>query len=188
MRKPVFFLSLIVALSFVPVFAGVQGAAKPRLILLIAEQNIEGPQKSWWASEIDLSASEAIIARKLIDSGCEVLEPSQLSGLVKKNRAFRLLDPPEKDCVKLGNLSKADYVVVGKAVASSGGFAPASNMRSCFANLSAKLIRVKDSKVVAYLDAAGNSVHPDAVTGGREALVKAAENLAPKLVAAVNKQ
>ena len=61
-------------------------------------------------------------------------------------------------------------------------------MRSCFANLSAKLIRVKDGKIIAYLDAAGNSAHPDVITGGKEALVSAANNLAPKLIEAVSKE
>ena len=88
----------------------------------------------------------------------------------------------------MGNLSKADYVVLGKAVASSGGPVPQSTRRSCFANLSAKLIRVKNSKVIVYLDAAGNSVHLDMITGGREALVSAATNLVPKLIEAINKQ
>jgi hypothetical protein len=61
-------------------------------------------------------------------------------------------------------------------------------MRSCFANLSAKLIRVKDGKVIAYLDAAGNSVHMDVITGGREALANAGEDLATKLVSALSRE
>ncbi len=114
---------------------------------------------------------------------------SNLKGeVIKKDKAFRVLDLAEKESLKLGNLSQADYVVLGKAVASGGAPVPQSTMRSCFANLSAKLIRVKDSKVIAYLDAAGNSVHLDMITGGREALVSAAANLAPKLIEAINKQ
>ena len=90
--------------------------------------------------------------------------------------------------LKLGNFSKADYIVIGKAVASKGGFLAQLSMRSCFANLSAKLIRVKDNKMIAYLDAAGNSAQADAATGGKEALVNSANNLAPKLIAAINKE
>ncbi len=188
MQKSRFFLSLIISLGLVSGLAWAVENKKPKLILLIAEQNIESPQNGWWASEVDLSATEAVIAQKIIEAGWEVLEPAQLEEVIKKNKAFRTLDLSERESVKLANLSKADYVVLGKAVASSGGPVPQSTMRSCFANLSAKLIQVKGSKVIAYLDAAGNSVHLDVITGGREALVSAATNLAPKLVEAINKQ
>ena len=54
MKKTGLFLSLIAALGLVSGLAHGGEVNKPKLILLIAEQNIEGPQKSWWASEIDL--------------------------------------------------------------------------------------------------------------------------------------
>jgi len=158
----------------------------PSIILLISEQNIEGPQRAWWASEIDLSATESALAQKIIQSGFTVLEPSQLTQVVKKSSAFRLLDIPDGESVKLGNLARAQYVIVGKAIASAGGRVPQSNMLSCFANISAKIIRVKDGKVLAYLDAAGSTVHMDAITGGKEALSKAGSDLADKIINALN--
>jgi hypothetical protein len=153
---------------------------------LISEQNIEGPQRAWWASEVDLSATEAALAQKLIAQGYEIIEPSSLTKVIKQQPAFRMLNLSEGNSIKLGNLSKTDYVVLGKAVASSGANVPESSMRSCFANITAKLISVKDGKVVAYLDASGNSAHMDVVTGGREALVNAAGSLATKLLDALN--
>lgn len=159
-----------------------------KVILLIAEQNIEGPQRAWWASEIDLSTTEAKVAQKLLQQGYEVLEPSSLTRIIKQDRAFRMIGLSEGQSVKLGNLSKANYVVLGKAIASSGANIPKSNMRSCFANITAKLIRVKDGKVIAYLDAAGNSAHMDVITGGQEALGNAGEDLAVKVIDALNKE
>jgi hypothetical protein len=161
---------------------------KPRIILLIAEQNIEGPQRAWWASEVDLSTAEAKIAQQLLNVGFEIIEPSSLNKTIKQDSAFRMLAISQDKSIKLGNLSKADYVVLGKAVASAGGNIPQSSMRSCFANITAKLIRVKDGKVLAYLDASGNSAHMDIITGGREALASAGESLGAKIVEALNKQ
>jgi hypothetical protein len=123
-----------------------------------------------------------------MQSGYEILEPSQLKKVVNTSPAFRLVSISENDSVRLGNLSKAQYVVIGKAIASAGGNVPQSTMRSCFANVTAKLIRVKDGKVIAYLDAAGNSAHMDVVTGGREALGRAGEDLAGKIIEALNKE
>lgn len=155
---------------------------QPKIILLISEQNISGPQRAWWASEIDLSTTESAVAQKLIDQGYTVIEPSSVSKVIKQEKALRIIDLSEAASTKLGNLSKADYVVLGKALASSGANVPQSNMRSCFANITAKLIRVKDAKVIAYLDAAGNSAHMDVITGGKEALSNAGSDLAAKLV------
>ena len=185
--KRIIFILFVLFFSFVFAVSYGQGV-KPKIILLVAEQNIGGPQRAWWASEIDLSATEAVIARKLLEQDYEVLEPSDLTKAIQQNPAFRMLDVSESQSVKLGNLSRANYVLLGKAIASSGGNVPQSNMRSCFANITAKLIRVKDGKVVAYLEASGNSAHMDVITGGKEALTNAAEDLATKIIEALKKE
>jgi len=183
--KKIIIAVFIILLSF---SLGYCAAAKSKIIMLISEQNIEGPQRAWWASEIDLSATEAALADKLITQGFEIIEPSSLSKVIRQEPAFRMVNLSEGSSLKLGSLSKADYLVLGKAVASSGANVPQSSMHSCFANITAKLISVKDGKVVAYLDAAGNSAHMDVITGGREALVNAAGTLAAKLIDVLNKK
>ncbi len=185
--KRIVLISLILSMGFV-FSSSYAKDTKTKIILLIAEQNIEGPQRAWWASEIDLSTTEAKVAGQLISQGYEVLEPSSLNQVIKQDRAFRMINLSEGKSVRLGNLVKADYVVLGKAIASAGTNVPQSSMRSCFANVTAKLIRVKDGKVIAYLDAGGNSAHMDVVTGGREALSNAGEDLAAKVIGALNKE
>ncbi|MDI6759069.1 MAG: CsgG/HfaB family protein [Candidatus Omnitrophota bacterium] len=185
-------LILIVLASFLSLALAMQSGyaardEKTKIILLIAEQNIESPQFAWWLSEVDLSTTELKVAQQLIAQGYEVLEPSNLTKILRQDKAFRLLNLADTKSVKLGNLAKADYVVLGKAVASAGGNIVQSRMRSCFANVTAKLIRVKDGKVIAYLDAAGNSAHMDVITGGREALSSAGGDLAEKIINALTK-
>jgi len=187
MLKRLILICSALFLSFALVVSYAKGE-KTKIILLIAEQNIEGPQHAWWVSEIDLSTTEITIAKRLIEQGYEVIEPSNLTKIIKQNKAFRMVNLSEDKSVNLGNLSAANYVILGKAIASSGGKVPQSNMLSCFANLSAKLISVKDGKVVAYLDAVGSSAHLDVITGGREALINAAEDLAIKVTEALNKE
>lgn len=183
--KGVFLISLV--FLFFAVSATLAKDEKTKVILLISEQNISSAQRAWWASEVDLSTSEAAVTKKLIAAGLDVLEPSSLNKVIKQDRAFRLVDLSEAKSVKLGNLSKADYVILGKAVASSGSKVPQSSMVSCFANITAKLIRVKQGKVIAYLDAPGNSAHMDVISGGREALSNAGEDLGDKIIGALNK-
>jgi hypothetical protein len=180
--KKIIFLVLLVFFALTPAYSA---DAKAKLILFISEQNIEGPQNAWWASEVDLSSTEAVLAEKLINQGYTVIDPSSMNKIIKANPAFRMVDISESSAVKLGDLSQADYVVLGKAVASSGGNVPQSRMRSCFANITVKLMRIKDSKVIAYLDASGSSAHMDVITGGKEALTSAAEGLATRIVDAL---
>jgi len=161
---------------------------KANLLLLIAEQNIEGPQRCWWASEIDLSTVEAKLSEGLISGGYSVLDPSQISGVLKEEKAFRSINLSDEESVELAKLSQADYVILGKAVASSGGNVPESNMRSCFANVTIKLIRVQDGKIIAYLESDDSSVHTDVISGGREALIKAAGDLATKVINALSQE
>ena len=186
MKKSIFiFLAILLCVSLGVSYAKEE---KTKIILLISEQNITGPQRAWWASEVDLSTIEATVAKKLLEAGYEILEPSNITKVIKQNKAFRLVDISEEKSVKLGNLAKADYVVLGKAVASSGSKVPQSSMVSCFANVTARLIRVKDGKVIAYLDASGNSAHMDVITGGREALANSGDDLVMKLIDALKNE
>ena len=183
-------ISAFIALSFTLAFAQdsqipVQAPAI-KLVLLISEQNIDSPRQAWWASEVDLSSAEAAVATKLLDAGFEIIEPDSMSDVISQDKAFRMVNLSDKTSIKMASLAKADYVILGKAVASAGGNVPQSNMRSCFANLTAKLINVKTGKVIAYLDAGGNSAHMDVISGGREALVSAGQNIAGKIVDKLN--
>lgn len=162
-------------------------AEKGKILVLVSEQNIEGPRTAWWATEIDLSATEATIASKLIESGFTVIDPTELSDVIKNEKAYRSVDLSPEKSVRMAKELSADYVLLGKAVASAGGNVPQSSMRSCFGNISAKLIRVKDRKILAYLEASGSSAHMDVVTGGKEALIQAASAIAPKIINALNK-
>jgi hypothetical protein len=188
MKKAVFFIVALLLCMQVFLPSGNAQDSKTKIILLIAEQNIGGPQRGWWASEIDLSATEAKIAQALLEQGYEVIEPSGVTGVIEKTSAFRVLNLSDRTSVKLGNMAHADYVILGKAIASAGGNVPQSSMLSCFANITAKLIRVKDRKVIAYLEASGSSAHMDTITGGKEALVNAGSEVAAKVIEALCKQ
>ena len=190
MLKKLLVISALIALSFTLAFAqGSQTAVQApavKLVLLISEQNIDSHRQAWWASEVDLSAAEAAIATRLLDAGFEIIEPGSMSNVISQDKAFRVVNLSDKTSIKMASLAKADYVIVGKAVASAGGNVPQSTMRSCFANLTAKLINVKTGKIIAYLDAAGNSAHMDVISGGREALASAGQNIAAKIVDKLN--
>lgn len=183
MRKRLFLtLSGIVLVGFFWIGNLATQDKSPAFLLLISEQNIEGPPRAWWISEVDLSTVEAKIAQILIENNYTVLQPQQLKDTISKEKAFRVVDISEEDAIHLAKLKNVDYIILGKAVASAGGNIPASGMRACFANITVKLIRVKDNKILSYLDATASSPHTDVITGGKLALSKAAQKLGLKIM------
>ncbi|MCM8831571.1 MAG: hypothetical protein NC918_05225 [Candidatus Omnitrophica bacterium] len=184
MRKLFIFL-FIVTLPIVLVTG--QNLPK-KIIILISEQNIDSPQRAWWASEIDLSMTETVIAKRLIDEGFVVLGPEKVSNKIKQKPAFRIVQLSEESSLELADAVEADYVLLGKAIVSAGSKVLNSNMRSCFANITAKLLRTKDKQIVGYFEADAVSAHLDAITGGKEALTKAAEILSQKILDVLKKE
>ena len=179
-------LLLLMAAVLTACPASAQGT-KLKVILLISEQNIGVVQRAWWAGEVDLSATEAAIAQKLIEAGYEVVDPASVAKVIRQDKAFRVVTIPEAQTVTLAKAGGAGYIVAGKAVASAGQNVPQSNMRSYYATITAKLIRAKDGKVLAYLTEQGSSAHMEAVMGGTEALNTAAQKLAQQILQAVAK-
>lgn len=180
------FVVMFVLLSLVPAAGGRTYAQNAdTVMLMISEQNIDGPRSAWWASEVDLSAAETAVSQVLLGAGFGVVDPAQLHDELARDKAYRRVDIAQASSLKLAAGAGVEYVLVGKAVASAGGAVPQSTMRSCYANVTAKLLRVSDKKVIAYLDAAGSSVHPDVITGGKEALVSAGRSLGEQLVKAL---
>ncbi len=190
-RIVVAILSVLFLGIFLSVFAQVASEQPqketPVFLLLIKEQNIEGPQQAWWVSEIDLSTVEARVSEALTNAGYKVIAPSELRDYIKAERAFQTLNITEDESLKLAKLKNIDYVVLGKAIASGGGRILNSNMRSCFANATVKLIRVSDGKIIAYLDATASSPHTDLITGGKQALAKAGSQLGEKIIKALSR-
>lgn len=168
--------------------AGQEVAAPVKILVLITEQNIGGPQRAWWASEIDLSIVESSLAASLAEAGYQVLDPVSLRPTLQKEPAYRLVRMKECDMADLANLQGAQYVIKGSAVASQGSRAPQSGMRSYYARLSARLIRIKDHATVGAFNIWGKSVHSDVVAGGSEALEDAGRRLALKLLHSLQRE
>jgi len=187
MRKIVVILSFIFIFSSFELPLKAKGKATSSFLLLVSEQNIEAPRTCWWLGEIDLSTLEANLSKVLIKKGYIVIAPSAISKVVKSEKAFQRADLADNISLKLAKISRADYVIIGKAIASKGPNIPDSHMFSCFANATIKLIRVKDGDVLAYLNSTQKTISLDAVSGGEAALAKAGKDLGHKIIGVVSK-
>lgn len=184
-----------------------------KVLFLISEQNIEGQVVSWWgesAGEVRLSVTEPVLFNALTQSGFEVIDPSG-KGPLRVSDPYRRIGLGDQGAMELGRTYGADYVVLGKALATSSqqplhvtgtdddrrwygsrhsrrdnedsNYAQRTNMRSASATLTAKLIRLSDRKVVAFVSGSGDAIHMNPVTAGKEALEQAAQQAAEALIA-----
>jgi len=165
---------------------------KVKILLLISEQNIQGPALNWWLNQAASSTIESNLEKLLKDLGYQIVDSSLVHSTIKREKVFRAVNNLEsledKEVLYLGKTIRADYIVLGKATASSGSSIAGSNMRPCYANAAVRLIRTKDGAVVAYLDAVGSSVNTDVVAGGKEALSNTAVDLAAKIISNLTKE
>jgi len=186
--KRLFVLCLFLVLIPGSGFTQDKDRPKAKILLLISEQNIQGPSTNWWISGAEMSTIESNLAKLLKDSGYQIISLDAARNIIGRDKAFKVPELPDKEAVLLGRFTKADYAVSGRATASQGSIIAGSNMRPCYADATVKLIRVRNGVVIAALDAIGSSVNTDALLGGKDALSNSAVDLAAKIISNLTKK
>jgi hypothetical protein len=159
---------------------------KPRVMVLIAEQNIGQQYFSYWwghqASETNLSITESVLVEKFREKDFNVVDHAAKVRDIKIGKPYKVANLDDNTAVSLGNQYDAEVVIVGKALAKLVGSVMGTSMKSTQANMSARAIRTDNGAIIASANTHGAAVHIDEVTGGSNALKKAASDLASKLI------
>jgi hypothetical protein len=169
-------------------------AGQPRVLFMIAEQNIGHKYYMfwWWGQSeykgetVDLSAAETQLKDSFLNGGFDVVDISATSGKFKISNAFKVADLTNDGAREIAKQVNAEIVVKGKAIATEGPRTPGSAVGSYIADVTATAIRVSDGKVLGAGKGHGVSRNISDVTGGTEALSKAATELADHLMEQIN--
>jgi len=163
---------------------------KPRVLFMIAEQNIG--QKHyffWWWGEreymgetVDMSAAETSLKETFIDKGFDVVDISGSTGTFEISNAFKVADLSNDGAVQIAKKLNADIVVKGKALAKEGPRTQGSAVGSYIADVTVQAIRIDDGRVLASAKGHGTARNISEVTGGIEALSKAGNDAATRLI------
>lgn len=155
----------------------------PKIAVIMPEQ-IDG---DWYW--FDYGAGQQHLAqtafeKAVVGAGYEILDVANIGGRISFDE---LINP--KTATAKGRDLGADYVIAGKATASkaSEGSAYGVNVVRTRAEITARLVRVSDGKVLAVEDGSGDAGGQAVRTSGQEAIKKAAGPVARKLVAALKK-
>lgn len=169
----------------------IRRVGKPRLMLLISEQNIIHDKPSyWWGSNgtVSIGVVESILIKKFMEKGFTLVNRHVIFAGIKNDPslAHNLGADLNRDTVlTLAAMGEAEVVVIGEAVAKAGPTIAGTTLRSCQGNISARVVNADDGETLASVSTNAVAVHVNPVTGGTEAFKKAADEMADKLIAQI---
>jgi len=164
---------------------------KPRVLFMIAEQNIGQEYIFWWGwwgksevrgQQFDMAASETALKEEFINKGFNIVDISVAAGKIEVSNAYRITDLTDIGAREIGRKLGAEIVIKGKALAKEGPRTSGSSVGSYIADITASAIRVDNGAVLASARGHGVSRHISEVTGGTEALERAAREASGKII------
>jgi hypothetical protein len=160
-------------------------SVKPRVIVMIAEQNVgAGNYAYWWGrkgftSEMDIMQSTLIGAWQ--PRGFKFIDPGMLRGKLKLKKGMKA-EMDNGSALTLSKGADAEIAIVGKvAVTDAGPVMEGVKMRSFHAVGSLRVLNVDTGEIIAVIDDTGVAPHIDGNQGGRLAIKALAEKIGPAL-------
>lgn len=135
----------------------------------------------WYAyTEETQHIVQSAVEKALLNAGLAVVDVSSLS-LPEQGDLNQVMSAPQ--VVRWAAAANADYVIMGTATADpqSEGTAYGQRVVRSTANISARIIRVSDSRIVAVQDASALMGGQALAAAAREALKKGGEDIGRKL-------
>ncbi len=161
----------------------------PRVMLLIAEQNIGQSGFSYWwgatSGSTDLGVVENTIINEWGSKGFRFVDHRVLAGKIKKRKAYQVTSAQglsTQQAEEIANLSDAQIVLTGTAIAKDVGTIMGTQMHSGQANISVRVINTDNGEILATATVHAAAAHIDPVTAGTKALQKAAKKLCDELL------
>lgn len=146
----------------------------PRIMVLIAEQNLGQDYSGYrWGTICD-----GVIRARFSEKGFTFVDYSIPEGEFDFEKFYQFGDLSDEGAASLGNKGGAELVITGKALVKCTGNVAGTTMKSFQSSLTAKAIRVNDGVVLASASVQEATIHMDDLTGGSEAIEKAAAKLA----------
>jgi len=164
---------------------------KPRVVVLVSEQNIGDSQAGLNIGPVstELGVTENTIMEKLRETGFSFVDPQALTGKIKVENAVALVNGNQPNAIReLADASGADVIIVGKAVSKDQGTIMGTQMHSGQANLTLRVFNSGNGAILANSTCQGAEAHVDTTTAGTKALKKAAEKCVKELSAQLLKE
>lgn len=165
-------------------------AEKPRVLFMIAEQNVGDRYFTfWWLGKpeavgetTDLSAAQTSLQEIFLDKGFNVVDISGSTGSISVSNAYRVADLSNEGARTIGRKLNAEVVIKGKAIAKEGPRTAGSQVAPYIADITAQAIRVDTGEVLASSKGHAVARNISDTAGGADALSRASSELADKMI------
>jgi hypothetical protein len=167
------------------VLAVLKAKNMPRMLVMVTEQNVGAPEKSWWKGDtsysIDLGATENAIIDALISKGVPIVDRQALQGKISVKKGISA-SPSDNEAKEFALGTGAEVVIVGSAIATDQGPIMGTQMRSLRANISLRALSTDSGSILATITKTAAVGHIDAATGGTNALDVSARKAVTELL------
>lgn len=160
--------------------------AKPRVIVMIAEQNIGSKGFSYWWGNSGFVSDMNIMQNSLIEEwqprGYKFIDPALMADKLSIKGPMQNPGIPDDVAVTVSKDADADIVIVGKVLVSDAGqVMDGVKMHSFHAVGTLRILNTDTGEIVAVADDTGVAANIDPNMGGRAAIKALAKKLAPDL-------
>ena len=166
------------------------GAGYPRVLFMIAEQNIgEVTHRfSWWYGDefkgetFEMSVVENYLKEAFTERNFNVVDISGSTGNVEVSNIMKVSDLTLERVRRIGGDLNAEVVIKGKAIVRPGPAIEGSEIGLYLADVTVEAIRLDTGTILTAAFAHGSARHISRITGGAEALRAASAELADSLI------
>lgn len=166
----------------------IQQKNKPRIMVLVDEKNMDS---HYYYDHYDLNTTANQLTNKFLEKGFTFVDKEVVLRKLQRESVQAALDGDTRSAESIARESGAEVLIMGKAVAKEASGGPAvlrqSGMVSCQATLNLRAVRADDGTIIAVTSQQAPAVHVDNVTGGTQALTKAADLAANDLTTKILK-
>ena len=154
---------------------------KPRLMVIIDEKNMD-THYYYYGWSIDMNTSENEVMNVLLEMGFPFVDREASMRKLQKDMVVSALEGNEAAAQSIATQTGAEVLLIGKAVSKAASGGPSvlaqAGMVSCQATLNLRALRADDGTILATTGQQAAAAHIDQLTGGTQALQKAAKNAA----------
>ncbi len=160
----------------------------PRVLIIFDEQNIGQSYDKYAFLNVDMTVSETALINKFLEKGFEVVDAATMRENIQRDQAAAALAGNAKVAASIAKFFGADVVITGKAIAKVATGVNLGGMKSCQANLTARVIKADVASIIATSSQHAAFPHIDEITGGTKAIEKAANKMADDLIRKITKK
>lgn len=158
----------------------------PRVLLMIAEQNVGDSSASFWWGDKNFSANLDAAENGFIDAwipkGIRFVDRQALLGKIEVGPALSSAEPTDDAIKSFAGSAGAEVVIKGKAVASDQGPIMGTQMHSIRADISLVALNLDNAQIMGTAVTSKVANHINPITGGTRALKAVAQQAADELL------